>query len=44
MTITKYEARLNKIYIIKSERIDGFGMFKGAPSFKREKDDRENNW
>jgi len=33
-----------KIDIIKSKRINGFGMWKGAPSFKREKDDREDNW
>lgn len=33
-----------KIDIIKSKRINGFGMWKDAPSFKREKDDREDYW
>ena len=33
-----------KIDIIKSKRIDGFGMFKGVGSFEREKDDREEYW
>jgi len=30
-----------KVDIIKEKRIDGFGMFKGVGSFKREKDERE---
>jgi|TARA_B100001971_G_C17942539_1_gene408405 hypothetical protein len=30
-----------KIDIIKEKRIDGFGMLKGAPSFKREKEEHD---
>ena len=39
-----HKGEIIKIDIIKSKKIDGFGMFKGAPSFKREKDHREDLW
>ena len=33
-----------KIEIVKERKIDGFGMLKGAPSFVRDHDDREEFW
>jgi len=33
-----------KVDILKEKRIDAFGMFKGIPSFKREKYEHEDLW
>jgi len=42
--INLHKGETVKIEIIKSKRIDGFGMWRGVGSFKREKDDREDYW
>ena len=33
-----------KVDVSKEKRIDAFGMFKGAPSFKRDKDEHDDLW
>ena len=38
------EGDIIKVDIIKEKRLDGFGMFKGLPSFKREKYEHEDLW
>ena len=38
------EGDIVRVEISKEKRVDGFGMFKGIPKFKREKDEHDNLW
>ena len=39
-----HEGEMIKVEIVKNKRVDGFGIFKGLASFKREKDKRDELW
>ena len=38
------EGDIVKVEIIKEKRVDGFGLFKGIPSFKEEKEEHGDLW
>ena len=38
------EGDIVKVEVAKEKRIDAFGMFKGGPSFKRDKDEHDDLW
>ena len=46
--ITKLEdinaGDLIKVEILKDKRVDAFGIFKGAPSFKEDEDEHQEFW